>query len=179
MVELDKNVAIVQNLAKIHSERGYVMAIELKVGDKVPEFSLLNQSGEPVASSDYVGKPWAIYFYPKASTPGCTTQSCAVRDALPELGALGAAAVGISPDAPAEQKAFDDEQGLGFPLLCDVDHTVAKAFGVWGEKSMYGRTYMGIVRSAFLVGADGTFLGVWYKISPQKTVPSILTALKA
>jgi peroxiredoxin Q/BCP len=119
------------------------VSVELKVGDRVPAFSLLNQDGERVESSSFKGRPWAIYFYPKASTPGCTTQSCAVRDALPDFSGLGAAVVGVSPDTPKRQKAFDEKQGLGFPLLCDEDHAVAEAFGAWGEKSMYGKTYMG------------------------------------
>jgi peroxiredoxin Q/BCP len=154
------------------------VSVELKVGDRVPAFSLLNQDGERVESSSFKGRPWAIYFYPKASTPGCTTQSCAVRDALPDFSGLGAAVVGVSPDTPKRQKAFDEKQGLGFPLLCDEDHAVAEAFGVWGEKSMYGKTYMGIVRSAFVVGADGRLLGVWYKVSPKDTVPNILKVLQ-
>jgi len=118
-----------------------------------------------------------MYFYPKASTPGCTTQSCAVRDALPDLTAAGVDAVGISPDGPKAQAKFDEKHGLGFPLLCDEDHAVAEAYGVWGEKSMYGKKYMGIVRSAFLIGEDGVIEQAWYKVSPKNTVPNARAAL--
>jgi peroxiredoxin Q/BCP len=100
-----------------------------------------------------------------------------VRDALPDLEAKGVAAIGISPDAPAEQKKFDDKHSLGFPLLSDSDHRIAEAFGVWGEKKMYGKTFMGIVRSAFLIGENGALGACWYKISPKDTVPKLMEAL--
>lgn len=151
----------------------------LQKGDRAPDFSLPDQAGNTVSLADFSGRKLVVYFYPKASTPGCTTQSCEVRDALPKLGELGAAAVGISPDKPAAQKKFDDKHGLGFPLLADEDHAVAEAFGVWGEKSMYGKNYMGIIRSAFLIGEDGTIVDAWYKVSPKNTVPSVMAALQA
>jgi peroxiredoxin Q/BCP len=100
-----------------------------------------------------------------------------VRDALPDLDAKGVAVVGISPDTPAQQKRFDDKHGLGFPLLSDSEHKIAEAFGVWGEKKMYGKTYMGIVRSAFLIDEDGRLSNCWYKISPKDTVPKLMAAL--
>ena len=102
-----------------------------------------------------------------------------MRDALPDLEALGASAIGISPDAPAKQKKFDDKYELGFPLLSDSDHHIAEAFGVWGEKKMYGKTFMGITRSAFLIDENGQIEGSWYKISPKDTVPELLKVLKA
>jgi peroxiredoxin Q/BCP len=121
----------------------------LAVGDKAPAFALADQSGAIHKLSDHKGRKLLIYFYPKADTPGCTTQSCSVRDARKDLGKQGVDVLGISPDKPSAQQKFDTKYGLGFPLLADEDHAVATAFGVWGEKSMYGRKYMGIVRSAF------------------------------
>ena len=117
-----------------------------------------------------------IFFYPKADTPGCTTQACGLRDVADQIG--DTAIVGISPDAPAKQARWDTKHGLGYPLLADEDHAVAEAYGVWGEKSMYGKKYMGIIRSAFLVGADGGLEAVWYKISPKDTPLKLLAALR-
>ena len=118
-----------------------------------------------------------MYFYPKADTPGCTTQSCELRDAS-DLTKLGADVLGISPDAPAKQKKFDDKYELGFPLLADEDHAVAEAYGAWGEKSMYGRKYMGIIRSAFVVDEKGKIAGAFYKVSPKDTVASVTRVLE-
>jgi peroxiredoxin Q/BCP len=147
----------------------------LKVGDKAPDFALLDQAGTAVELSELRGRPVLVYFYPKADTPGCTTQACGLRDILGEIGE--AAVVGISPDPPSKQAKFDQKYGLGFPLLSDEDHAVAEAYGVWGERSMYGRKYMGINRSAFLVRPDGTLGEVWYKISPKDTPTKLLAAL--
>lgn len=149
----------------------------LSPGDKAPELGLKDQNERVVNLADYEGRKLLIYFYPKADTPGCTTQSCAVRDALPELGESGVDAVGISPDAPKAQGKFDAKYELGFPLLADQEHAVAEAYGVWGEKSMYGKNYMGIVRSAFLVDENGVILETWYKVSPKDTVPNARAAL--
>ena len=146
-------------------------------GDNAPEFALLDQSERRVSLKEFLGKKVLIYFYPKADTPGCTTQSCALRDALSDLAGKGVAVVGISPDAPPAQGKFDAKYGLGFPLLADQEHAVAEAYGVWREKSMYGKTYMGIVRSAFLVDERGKLAAVWYKVSPKATVPNVLSAL--
>jgi peroxiredoxin Q/BCP len=147
----------------------------LKPGDKAPAIALPDQDGTTVKLSDYKGRKVLVYFYPKADTPGCTAQACGLRDVLGDIG--DAAVIGISPDAPAKQKKFDQKYGLGFPLLADVDHSVAEAYGVWSEKSMYGRTYMGIVRSAFLIGENGKLAEVWYKISPKDTPKNLLAAL--
>lgn len=152
---------------------------KLAVGDKAPTFTLLDQSGAKHALADHKGRKVLIYFYPKADTPGCTTQSCEVRDARGGFGKRGVDVIGISPDKPAAQQKFDTKYGLGFPLLADEDHAVAEAFGVWGEKSMYGRKYMGIVRSAFLVDERGTLIGAWYGVSPKDTVPGAEAALES
>ena len=147
----------------------------LEPGDTAPAFTLLDQSGETVTLSSFAGRKLLVYFYPKADTPGCTAQSCGLRDVLGQIG--DTAVVGISPDKPAKQARFDQKYGLGFPLLSDQDHAVAEAYGVWGEKSLYGRKYMGIIRSAFLVDADGTVAEAWYKVSPKDTAANLLKRL--
>jgi peroxiredoxin Q/BCP len=147
----------------------------LEPGDKAPDFDLLDQDGTEVSLGDFKGRKVLVYFYPKADTPGCTAQACGLRDIRPEVG--DTAILGISPDRPDKQKKFDDKYGLGFPLLADVDHSVAEAYGVWGERKMYGKSYMGINRSAFLVDEDGNLADVWYKVSPADTAQNLLTAL--
>jgi peroxiredoxin Q/BCP len=151
----------------------------LDAGARAPEFTLTDQHGQTVRLSDFEGKPVVVYFYPRADTPGCTQQSCSLRDALPDLERLGAAVLGISPDPAQKQAKFDAKYGLGFPLLSDTDHAVADAWGVWGEKSMYGKKSMGIVRSAFVVDADGNIAAAFYKVSPKDTVPKAQAALDA
>lgn len=151
----------------------------LKPGDKAPDFTLLDQHGEPftLSASLKQRKVWhLIYFYPKADTPGCTTQACGLRDARGDLG--DTVVLGISPDKPAKQKKFDDKYSLGFPLLADEDHAVAEAYGVWAEKSMYGKKYFGIVRSSFLVDEKGKIAEAWYKVSPKDTVTKAVTSLR-
>jgi len=150
---------------------------QLKVGDKAPAFALKDQDGRTVSLADFKARKLLLYFYPKADTPGCTTQACSVRDAMEELAEIGAIAVGISPDEPAKQKRFDDKYGLGFPLLSDPDHKVAQAYGAWGEKSMYGKKYQGVIRSSFLIDETGKILQVSYKVKPQDTVPEARRAL--
>ena len=150
---------------------------KLEVGDRAPAFTLVDQAGAKVSLTALKGQPVILYFYPKADTPGCTTQSCEVRDHRKDLAKLGAAVFGISPDAPAKQAKFDEKYGLGFPLLSDADHVVAEKYGVWAEKSMYGRKYMGIVRSAFVIDAQGKIAGAFYKVSPKDTVPKVTAAL--
>jgi len=149
----------------------------LAPGDAAPPFSLTDQHGETVNLQDFRRRTLLVYFYPKADTPGCTTQSCDVRDHLQELGELGVDVVGISPDDPRDQLAFDRKFSLGFPLLADTDHAVADAWGTWGEKTNYGKTYMGIIRSSFLVDGDGTITHAWYKVPPAQTVPKATDAL--
>ena len=140
---------------------------QLAVGDKAPAFTLLDQDGSKVKLSDYKGRKVLVYFYPKADTPGCTQQSCGLRDVAGDIG--DTAIIGISPDEPARQKKFDDKYSLGFPLLADTEHKVAEVYGTWGEKSMYGRKYLGIIRSAFLVDEKGRIEQAWYKNSPKDT----------
>jgi thioredoxin-dependent peroxiredoxin len=147
----------------------------LQPGDKAPDFTLLDQDENPVTFSELQGRKVLVYFYPKADTPGCTTQACGLRDILGDIG--DTQVIGISPDAPAKQKRFDDKHGLGFPLLSDEDHTVAEAYGAWGEKSMYGRTYLGVIRSAYLIAEDGTIAEVWPKITPKDTPKKLLAAV--
>ena len=149
----------------------------LKPGDKAPAFTLLDQQGSKVKLSDFKGRKVLVYFYPKADTPGCTQQACGLRDARDDIG--DTVVLGISPDAPAKQKKFDDKYSLGFPLLSDPEHGVSEAYGVWGEKKNYGRTYLGIIRSAFLVDEKGKLAQVWFKVSPKDTPTNLLKALAA
>jgi peroxiredoxin Q/BCP len=149
----------------------------LKPGDKAPPFTLLDQSGDKVRLADYKGRKVLVFFYPKADTPGCTQQACGLRDVRAEVG--DTAVIGISPDAPGKQAKFDTKYSLGFPLLADEDHAAAEAYEVWAEKSMYGRKYMGIVRSAFLVDEKGKIAHAWYKVSPKDTAANLLKALAA
>jgi peroxiredoxin Q/BCP len=149
----------------------------LDIGGKAPEFSLLDQNGNTVKLSDYEGRKVLIYFYPKADTPGCTRQSCGVRDARQDLKKLSVDVLGISPDSPEDQKKFDVKYSLGFPLLADTDHAVADAYGVWGDKSQYGKVHQGIIRSSFLIDEKGSLLRVWYKVKPEDTVPHAREAL--
>ena len=144
-------------------------------GSAAPKIKLLNQDGDTVALSSFKGRKVLIYFYPKADTPGCTTQSCALRDIAEEIG--DTVIIGISPDAPAKLKKFDDKYSLGFTLLSDEDHAVAEQFGVWVEKSMYGRKYMGVRRSSFLIDEKGRIERAWPKISPKDTPTQLLKAL--
>lgn len=144
-------------------------------GSAAPNIKLLNQDGETVALSSFKGRKVLIYFYPKADTPGCTTQSCALRDIAEEIG--DTVIIGISPDAPVKLKKFDDKYSLGFTLLSDEDHAVAEQFGVWVEKSMYGRKYMGVQRSSFLIDEKGRIERAWPKISPKDTPTQLLKAL--
>ena len=147
----------------------------LTPGDKAPTFTLEDQTGEKVKLSDFKGRKVLVYFYPRADTPGCTQQACGLRDAAPEIG--DTVVLGISPDKPAAQAKFDAKYSLGFPLLSDQDHAVAEAYGAWGEKSMYGKKYMGIVRSAFLVDEKGKVSHAWPKISPKDTPANLKNAL--
>jgi peroxiredoxin Q/BCP len=150
---------------------------QLRSGAAAPAFSLSDQDGKSVSLSDFSGKKLLLYFYPKADTPGCTTQACSIRDEMPSLAGLGIAAVGISPDKPEKLKKFKDKYGLNFPLLSDPEHKAADEYGTWGKKSMYGKEYEGIIRSSFLLDEQGKVIQAWYKVSPKDTVPFAKQAL--
>jgi peroxiredoxin Q/BCP len=147
----------------------------LNPGDPAPSFTLADQRGEEVSLDSFKGRKVLVYFYPKADTPGCTTQACGLRDVMGDIG--DTAVVGISPDPPARQLKFDEKYSLGFPLLSDADHAVAEQFGAWGPKKLYGREYQGVIRSAFLVDEQGTVSHAWPKISPKDTPKQLLKAL--
>lgn len=148
-----------------------------QTGQPAPDFALTSDSGETIRLSDLRGQRVVLYFYPKAMTTGCTAQACAFRDAMPQITARNAVVLGISPDPVNELVKFKEKEGLNFPLLSDPDHAVAESYGVWGERSMYGRTYMGINRSQFVIGEDGTIRAVSYKVSPKESLPDALRAL--
>ena len=148
-------------------------------GEQAPDFELQNQDGETVRLADYAGKTVVLYFYPKADTPGCTTQACGIRDRGAEYDAAGAVVLGVSPDKPAALRKFADKYGLTFTLLADPDHQVAEAYGVWVEKSMYGKKYMGVERSTFVIGPDGTLVDVFRKVKPAEHDDLVLGALAA
>jgi len=150
----------------------------LNQGDAAPEFQLLDQHGKTVSLADFGGGKLLVYFYPRADTPGCTRQACSIRDAREELRDLGLAVVGISPDQPAKQQKFDDKYNLFFPLLADSDHRVAAAYGAWGEKTLYGKKSLGIIRSSFLIDAAGKVIQAWYGVKPEDTVPKAQKALR-
>ncbi|MBN1436384.1 MAG: thioredoxin-dependent thiol peroxidase [Sedimentisphaerales bacterium] len=151
---------------------------ELKTGSKAPNFALMDQAGKKVKLADFKGKRLLLYFYPKADTPGCTKQACSISESMKDLKKQNIAAVGVSPDLPDKQKKFDAKYELGFTLLSDADHKVAEAYGAWGEKSMYGKKYEGIIRSSFLIDEQGKVMQAWYKVKPEATVPNALAALK-
>ena len=147
----------------------------LAPGDTAPAFALADQNGATVTLWGLKGAKALVYFYPKADTPGCTQQACALNEILGRVG--DTTIVGISPDPSARLRKFADKYSLGFALLADVDHAVAEAYGVWQEKKNYGKTYMGILRSAFLVDEGGRIVQAWYKISPKDTPTRLLEAL--
>lgn len=151
---------------------------KLKAGDKAPAFTLKDQDENKVTLSEFEGKKVLLYFYPKALTPGCTTQSCSVRDAAVDLEKNNIVPIGISPDEAKKQKKFDDKHELGFTLLCDTENKVATAYGAWGKKTMYGKTYMGIIRSSFLIDEKGKIIEAWYKVKPAETVSKAMDAFK-
>jgi peroxiredoxin Q/BCP len=150
----------------------------LETGDPAPPFALTDQHGTTVRLQDLRGRKVLVYFYPEADTPGCTTQSCDLRDHRQDLAGIGAEVIGISPDLPEEQLAFDRKYGLEFPLLSDPDHAVAEAWGTWGEKTRDGKTSVGVIRSSFLVDEEGRIERAWYGVTPKNTVPNALAALR-
>jgi len=149
----------------------------LVVGDRAPDFTLPDQDGNPVALSELRGEPVVLYFYPKADTPGCTTQACGIRDHRAEYERAGARVLGVSPDPVAAIRKFANKYKLDFELLADEDHEVAELYGVWGEKKMYGKTYMGVQRSTFVIDREGTIAKVFPKVSPKTHDELVLGAL--
>ena len=147
-------------------------------GAPAPAFTMPATGGRTVSSEALKGQPYLLYFYPKADTPGCTKQACGVQEALPALGRIGLTVIGVSPDPMKPIEKFATKYNLTFPLASDEDHKVAEAFGVWVEKSMYGKTYMGMERSSFLVGADGKVAKVWRKVKPEAHAGQVLEAAK-
>jgi peroxiredoxin Q/BCP len=148
-----------------------------EIGDSAPDFTLPDQAGNPLSLSDLRGKTVVLYFYPKADTPGCTTQACGVRDHRPDYEQSGAVVLGVSPDPVKAISKFDQKFELGFPLLADEQHEVAEAYGVWVEKSMYGRKYMGMERSTFVISPEGTVRAVFRKVKPAEHDKLVLAAL--
>lgn len=152
---------------------------ELKIGDLAPDFEATTDSGERIKLSDYRGKRVVVYFYPKDDTPGCTTQACSFRDNYAEIEEQNAVVLGISPDDQASHRKFKTKYNLPFTLVVDEDHSIAEAYGVWGEKSMYGKTYMGIIRSHFVVDEEGKLVGIQYNVKPDDSLPEALQSLIA
>ncbi len=149
----------------------------LSEGDKAPNFTLPDQNGETVKLSDLEGETVVLYFYPRADTPGCTTQACGVRDRRADYERAGARVIGISPDEVGAIDKFAGKYDLGFTLLADADHAVAEKYGTWVEKSMYGKKYMGVQRATFIVGPDGKIAGVFPKVQPKQHDDKVLKAL--
>jgi peroxiredoxin Q/BCP len=147
-------------------------------GSPAADFELPDQDGRPVKLSDFRGQPVVVYFYPKADTPGCTVQACGVREHQREYAAAGAAVLGISPDPVAKLKRFQEKHSLTFPLLSDEQHEVAQAYGVWVQKSMYGRTYFGNERTTFIIAPDGHVAEVLRKVKPAEHDELVLEALE-
>lgn len=151
----------------------------LEVGQKAPTFTLPDQTGNSLQLADLLGTYVVIYFYPRALTPGCTVQACGIRDGKAELAARGVRVLGISADLPTVLKKFVEKESLNFTLLSDADHKTAETYGVWQEKSMYGRKYMGLTRTSYLVNKQGVIWKVWPKVSPSQHLENILEAVDA
>jgi peroxiredoxin Q/BCP len=149
----------------------------IEEGTTAPDFTLPDQEGENVSLSDFRGQPVVLYFYPKADTPGCTTQACGIRDHRADYEAAGAVVLGVSPDPVSAVRKFADKQSLNFRLLADADHAVCELYGVWAEKTNYGRTYWGAQRSTFIIDPDGKVVTVFPKVSPKTHDEVVLKAL--
>ncbi|MBC8092593.1 MAG: thioredoxin-dependent thiol peroxidase [Pseudonocardia sp.] len=154
------------------------MSTRLAAGDPAPDFTLPDADGKPVSLADYRGRRVVVYFYPAAATPGCTTQACDFRDSLTDLGDAGLDVLGVSPDKPAKLATFRDKEGLTFPLLSDEDRSVLTAWGAFGEKTMYGKTVTGVIRSTFVIGADGTIEVAQYNVRATGHVAKLRKDLK-
>jgi len=152
---------------------------EIAVGAPAPDFTMPATGGRSVSAAALKGKPYLLYFYPKADTPGCTRQACGIQEALPALAKIGLEVIGISPDAMPAIEKFAAKYKLSFPLASDADQKLATAYGTWVQKSMYGKTYMGMERSSFLVGADGAIRAIWRKVKPEAHAAQVMEAARA
>jgi thioredoxin-dependent peroxiredoxin len=150
---------------------------ELTVGTKAPAFSAPDQSGKTVSLSDFAGKTLILYFYPKDDTPGCTVEACSFRDEHAAFKKKGGVVLGVSPDDAKSHTKFIEKFSLPFPLLSDTDHKIAEAYNVWVEKSMYGKNYMGVERSTFVIGPDGKLTAIYRKVKPAEHTAEVLAAL--
>jgi peroxiredoxin Q/BCP len=151
----------------------------IEAGQAAPDFKLQNDTGETVELSALRGKPVVLYFYPKDDTPGCTTQACGIRDAWGEFERAGAVVLGVSPDSVDSHEGFKSKFDLPFALLADPDHAVAEAYGAWGERTNYGRTYEGVLRTTFVIDADGKVVKVFENVKPATHADDVLAALAA
>jgi peroxiredoxin Q/BCP len=151
----------------------------LKPGDKAPPFSLSSDSGETISLEGLRGKKVVLYFYPKDDTSGCTIEACEFRDSWPSVRAAGAVVLGVSPDSETSHRKFKEKHSLPFPLLVDQDHRVAERYGAWGEKSMYGRKYHGILRTTVLIDEQGRVSGLFTRVKPKGHAAAVLAALRA
>ena len=154
------------------------MAVQLKIGDAAPAFSAEDQNGNAVTSGDFPGKKIILYFYPKDNTSGCTAEACSLRDGYPQLVRQNFVVLGVSPDGGASHRRFIDRNSLPFTLLADNDHKIAEAYGVWGEKKMYGRSYMGMLRTTFVIDAAGKIEKIFAKVDTKDHFNQILDAYK-
>jgi peroxiredoxin Q/BCP len=152
---------------------------KLSIGDTAPDFTLNDQDGKSISLASYKGRRVVVYFYPRDDTPGCTKEACQFNDALSQFATLDADVVGISRDGADSHQKFRAKYGLTFELLSDPDHTVMEAYGAWGEKTNYGKTSMGVIRSTFLVGPDGKIEQAWYNVKADGHAEKVLAALSA
>ena len=149
---------------------------QLKIGDKAPLFTGTDQDGKSISLSDFRGRKVSLYFYPKYNTPGCTAEACSLRDGRAELQRMGFEVIGVSPDSVKSHQGFIAKHGLNFPLIADADKSIAAAYGVWGEKKFMGRTYMGILRTTFVIGPDGTIEKIFDKVNIKDHFTQIVEA---
>lgn len=160
-----------------HRTEGIAVMTPLSEGAEAPDFTLESDSGDTVSLAQLRGKSVVLYFYPRDDTPGCTTEACEFRDAWDDVKKTGAVVLGVSPDTAASHQKFKSKFKLPFPLLADPDHTVAERYGAWGERSMYGRKFQGILRTTFVIGADGRIRKVFERVKPKGHAAQVLEAL--
>jgi len=158
-------------------KESFFIMTHLSIGDSAPDFTAVTDQGETISLKDFRGKRIVLYFYPKDDTSGCTTQACGFRDHYPEITEKNAMVLGVSPDGLESHQKFKSKYELPFTLLIDSEHELANIYGVWGEKSMYGKKYMGVIRTHFVIGENGQLIDVQYKISPKKSISKALATL--